>query len=107
MGADFGYVVGPHGACSVFGARRAKAEFADETPMVAILTAHPAKFPDLIHGFVGKKENLNEAERTVLDRELTHAHLPREDETEEYIELRSDGVEDWVAAWASRIKADI
>ena len=104
---EHGYVVGPHGACSIFGALRAKAEIGDAVPMVALLTAHPAKFPDIIHGCVGDVARLSEAQRSELERRLTHAHLPRKGEPEEFIELKSDGVEDWIGAWAARIKHDI
>merc|ERR1719295_590626 len=47
------YVTGPHGCCSIYGAMKTKEEIQDDVPMVAVLTAHSAKFPDIIREVVG------------------------------------------------------
>ncbi len=51
---DSGYVIDPHTAVGVAGARRLKARIL-EGPVVCLATAHPAKFPDAVRRAIGRE----------------------------------------------------
>ena len=99
------HVTGPHGCCSIYGAMKTKEEINDDVPMIAVLTAHPAKFPEIIRGFTGRGDNA--IEQRELNKALSHRFLPGDDEKEECIRLNSNGVDDWIKVWSQRIKGDI
>jgi threonine synthase len=56
---ETGYVLDPHGATGVRAARRRLAE-EPSTPVIALATAHPAKFPDAIAAAIGRRPQLPE-----------------------------------------------
>ena len=47
FGAAEGYLLDPHGAVAVAAAKKAYPSLSPETKVVSLLTAHPAKFPDI------------------------------------------------------------
>lgn len=63
---DAGYVLDPHSATGV---RAARLRLADDphTPVVALATAHPAKFPDAIERAIGLRPPLPERLAHILD----------------------------------------
>ncbi|ATQ68171.1 MULTISPECIES: threonine synthase [Methylosinus] len=61
-----GYVLDPHGATGVRAARRRLAED-PATPVVALATAHPAKFPDAIEAAIGRRPPLPEHLAPILE----------------------------------------
>jgi threonine synthase len=63
---ESGYVLDPHGATGVRAARRRLAED-PSTPMIALATAHPAKFPDAIERAIGRRPELPEHLVHILD----------------------------------------
>jgi len=50
---DWGYVACPHTAVGFEAAARYREETGDETPVVVLATAHPAKFPDAVREALG------------------------------------------------------
>jgi threonine synthase len=56
---ETGYVLDPHAATGVHAARRRLAEDR-ATPIVALATAHPAKFPDAVERAIGRRPQLPE-----------------------------------------------
>ncbi|HEY8215030.1 MAG TPA: threonine synthase [Methylocystis sp.] len=54
---EAGYVLDPHAATGVHAARRRLADD-PSTPMIALATAHPAKFPDAIERAIGRRPAL-------------------------------------------------
>jgi len=115
---EHGYVACPHSACSLFGAfhfgndqTRSREDREADVPMVAIATAHPAKFPNIIRGFFEEKEIEDLKVRGVLEEALKHPFLPKDGDKEECIALTSDhapGTTDkWSQRWTQRLRADI
>ncbi|MFW2366396.1 MAG: threonine synthase [Desulforhopalus sp.] len=51
--ATNGYLLDPHGAVAVAAARKLGPELAPKTKIVSLLTAHPAKFPDITRKALG------------------------------------------------------
>lgn len=49
-----GYTLDPHGAVGVLGAEAWRAATSDPRPVVALATAHPAKFPEVVEPAVGE-----------------------------------------------------
>ena len=65
--AETGYLADPHTAVAVSAARRVARR--TDVPMIALSTAHPAKFPDAIRKAVGRAP----AEPEVVTRQRTLA----------------------------------
>ncbi len=63
---ETGYVLDPHTATGVRAAR-ARLEADPATPVVALATAHPAKFPDAIERAIGRRIELPERLASILD----------------------------------------
>jgi threonine synthase len=64
---DAGYLLDPHSAVGVQAARVLLGE-RPETPVVALATAHPAKFPDAVERATGLRPNLPPHLADLLDR---------------------------------------
>lgn len=62
---DAGYVLDPHTATGVHAARRRLAQD-PSAPMVALATAHPAKFPQAIEAAIGEKPRLPKSFSSLL-----------------------------------------
>ena len=60
------YVVDPHTACGIYAARQMEI-VADNT--VCLSTAHPAKFPDVIHEVLGVWPEMPEGLRDLEERQ--------------------------------------
>ena len=57
--AESGYLLDPHGACGVVAARRAlSSPLTRPIPVVALATAHAAKFPDALFAITGERPQL-------------------------------------------------
>ena len=115
---EYGYVACPHSACSLYGAfhfgndmTRSTEDREADVPMVAIATAHPAKFPGIIKGFFEKKEMENVKVKGVMGDALKHQFLPKDGDKEECIALTSDltpGTTDkWSQRWTHVLRKDI
>ena len=63
-----GVLIDPHTAVAVGAARAAVPESDDDTPVVAVATAHPAKFPDTVIEATGRRPDPPARLRAVLDR---------------------------------------
>jgi threonine synthase len=72
----YGYVLDPHGAVAVSAARRVQPALPQTTPIVALATAHPAKFADVIRAELGFEPALPEHERDWRTRPLLAIDLP-------------------------------
>lgn len=70
------YVLDPHGAVACAAARRWRAAAGPATPVVALATAHPAKFADTIAEETGQEPLLPAHERDWRSRPLHAADLP-------------------------------
>ena len=116
---NYNYVSCPHSACSLFGAYSFKNDKAmtkkdqhdgdnDDVSIVAIATAHPAKFPNIIRGFY---DEIDVKRDRLFEKELNHRFLPKPGDKEESINLISDQSENtndqWSMRWAQRLKNDI
>jgi threonine synthase len=73
---EHGYVLDPHGAVAVVAARRVQPTLPSTIPIVALATAHPAKFADVIRGELGFEPALPERERDWRTRPLLAIDLP-------------------------------
>jgi threonine synthase len=75
--SEAGYLLDPHTA---IGVRAARALLADEprTPVVALATAHPAKFPDAVERATGLRPPLPPHLADLLDRPERFTVLPNE-----------------------------
>ncbi len=62
-----GYLIDPHSAIGVAAARQCR--HSGDTPMVALATAHPAKFPDAAHQATAQSATLPERVRHILTAE--------------------------------------
>ena len=74
--ADAGYVLDPHGAVACRAARRWQGAHGADSPVVALATAHPAKFADTIAEELGFEPDLPAHERGWRDRALLADDLP-------------------------------
>lgn len=94
------YLPCPHSATSMYGAMQMREE---GVPVVAVSTAHPAKFPKIC------KEMLrgDSAAQEVYDRFMRHEFLPKEEEQKAFVVLDSTQCEDWKSQWVEILKADI
>ncbi|MCW5700381.1 MAG: threonine synthase [Rhodospirillales bacterium] len=69
-----GEVLDPHSAIGVAAAHRCRGN--ESVPMVALATAHPAKFPDAVEAAIGVRPVLPPALRDLMDREERYTVLP-------------------------------
>ena len=74
---ESGLVIDPHSAVGVGAARRLLAD-SPETPVVALGTAHPAKFPDAVERATGLRPPLPEHLSNLLDRKESIVVLPND-----------------------------
>ena len=74
---DSGLVVDPHSAVGIAAARRLIAA-SPATPVVALGTAHPAKFPDAVERATGVRPPLPPHLADLMDREETIVVLPND-----------------------------
>ena len=72
---ESGLVIDPHSAIGVGAARRTLVA-APATPVIALGTAHPAKFPDPVERATGVRPALPAHLADLIDREETIAVLP-------------------------------
>jgi threonine synthase len=70
-----GMIVDPHTAVGVHAARKALAA-SRATPVVALATAHPAKFPDAVEGATGVRPPLPEPLSDLMERKEAIVVLP-------------------------------
>ena len=73
---ESGYLLDPHSAVGVAAARRAQAEMGERRPVIALATAHPAKFGDVIGEELGFDPELPEIWRDWRTREVRALDLP-------------------------------
>jgi threonine synthase len=74
---ESGIVIDPHSAIGVGAARRALAA-SPATPVIAVGTAHPAKFPDAVERATGVRPPLPAHLSDLLDRKETTVGLPND-----------------------------
>ena len=74
---EAGYLLDPHTAVAVHGARKALAK-APHTPMVALGTAHPAKFGDAVFAAAGVRAPLPAHMEGLLERKEHFTVLPND-----------------------------
>jgi threonine synthase len=74
---DSGLVVDPHSAVGIAAARRLIAD-SPATPVVALGTAHPAKFPDAVERATGVRPSLPPHLADLMDRKETIVVLPND-----------------------------
>jgi threonine synthase len=74
-----GYVLDPHGAVAYAAALRARQEGGEAGPIVALATAHPAKFGEVIREELGRAPELPEAWRDWASRPLVAVDLKSSD----------------------------
>jgi len=70
-----GYLLDPHSAVGVAAAGRARAEVGEHRPIIALATAHPAKFGDVIREELGFDPQLPEPWRNWRTREVRALNL--------------------------------
>jgi threonine synthase len=71
-----GVVLDPHSAIAVAAAKAKRRD--TSVPMVALATAHPAKFPDAVERAIGKKPELPPRLAALLGRPERTPHLPHD-----------------------------
>jgi threonine synthase len=74
---ESGMIIDPHSAVGVHAAREALAA-APATPVIALGTAHPAKFPDAVERATGVRPPLPEPLSDLMDRRETIVVLPND-----------------------------
>ena len=74
---ESGMVIDPHSAVGVHAGRKALAA-APATPVIALGTAHPAKFPDAVERATGVRPTLPEPLSDLMDRRETIVGLPND-----------------------------
>jgi threonine synthase len=72
IGKSTGILVDPHSAVAIAVA----AKHLGTTPMIALATAHPAKFPDAVEAACGERPELPDWAREILSREENYRVLP-------------------------------
>lgn len=72
-----GMIIDPHSAVGVRAARQALAAL-PATPVIALATAHPAKFPDAVEHATGVKPPLPERLEDLMERKESIAVLPND-----------------------------
>ena len=70
-----GMIIDPHSAVGVHAARKALAA-SPATPVVALMTAHPAKFPDAVEAATGVRPPLPEPLKDLMERREAIVVLP-------------------------------
>jgi threonine synthase len=75
---DCGYLIDPHTAVAVNAARRAQASD-HSTAMIALSTAHPAKFPDAVMRATGVHPGLPPHLADLMSRKERFAVLPNDE----------------------------
>jgi threonine synthase len=70
-----GMMLDPHSAVGVHAARRALSA-APATPVIALMTAHPAKFPDAVEAATGVRPPLPEPLKDLMERKEAIVVLP-------------------------------
>jgi threonine synthase len=73
-----GMLIDPHTAVAVAAARADLAREPDSTPMVALATAHPAKFPDAVEQATGVRPAYPPALAEIMDRRERFTVLPND-----------------------------
>jgi threonine synthase len=73
-----GMLIDPHTAVGVAAARAAMAEDGESTPMVALATAHPAKFPDAVERATGIRPAMPPALAAIIDKPERFTVLPND-----------------------------
>ncbi len=71
-----GYLLDPHSAVGVAAARRARTGMGERRPIIALATAHPAKFGDVIREELGFDPELPGPWRDWRTREVRASNLP-------------------------------
>ncbi|SVD87490.1 uncharacterized protein METZ01_LOCUS440344, partial [marine metagenome] len=71
-----GVVLDPHSAVGVSAARHCRRDHS--VPMVALATAHPAKFPDAVESATGVRPDLPERLGNLFDRPERFSRLPND-----------------------------
>ena len=74
---ESGMIIDPHSAVGVNAARKALAA-APATPVIALGTAHPAKFPDAVERATGVRPPLPELLSDLMDRREAIVALPND-----------------------------
>ncbi len=74
---ESGLIIDPHSAIGVGAARRALVR-SPATPVIALGTAHPAKFPDAVERATGVRPNLPPHLSDLMDRKETIVVLPND-----------------------------
>ena len=74
---ESGMIVDPHSAVGIAAARGALAK-APATPVIALATAHPAKFPDAVERATGVRPPLPERLKDLMERKEKIAVLPND-----------------------------
>jgi threonine synthase len=83
---DSGLLIDPHGAVGAWVAGR----HLGSEPMIALATAHPAKFPDAVEAACGERPELPDWARPILSREESYLVLPADlDAVERAVESRT------------------
>jgi len=72
-----GVIIDPHSAVGVHAARQAL-QASRATPVIALATAHPAKFPDAVERATGVRPALPARLKDLMDRKETIAVLPND-----------------------------
>jgi threonine synthase len=87
--ADCGYLLDPHSSVAVHAAKRALARDA-KTPMIALSTAHPAKFPDAVFEATGVRPTLPAHLEGLMSRKERFTVLANDRTAiESFIEMRA------------------
>jgi threonine synthase len=73
---DTGEILDPHSAVAVAGAERCRRD--ERVPMVALATAHPAKFPDAVERAIGVRPALPPSLADLLSKPERAASLPND-----------------------------
>jgi threonine synthase len=74
---ESGVTIDPHSAIGVIAARAALARD-PATPVVALATAHPAKFPDAVESATGERPQLPAHLRAIMNRTERMSILPND-----------------------------
>jgi len=67
-----GYLLDPHAAVAVAAANKVKSELSNESKVLCLATAHPAKFPDVIRESLSVQTLPSEATHPSLEEAKTH-----------------------------------
>merc|ERR1711879_427463 len=104
---DFGYLPCPHSATGIYGAMEIRRRINDDdVKVVAVGTAHPAKFPKIISGILQRSEGIGDNVRETVYRDyMNHPFLPRESEKRDFVKLQRST--NWETKWVDIIKRDI